>query len=81
MNAITRAVQTSLANSPVSLRELGRRIGISHVQLARIASGDRNATAAVAEAVARGLEAIADESAKAASRVRRSLTKNQREAE
>lgn len=79
MNAITRAVQHSLANSPVSLRELARRIGISHVQLARIASGDRNATPAVARAVADGLDTIATEAMTASKRVRRSLTNQERE--
>lgn len=73
MNALTRNVQISLAESPVSLRELSRRCRVSHVQLARIVSGERNATEAVAVAVADALEAIAKESAKAAVRVRRSL--------
>jgi transcriptional regulator with XRE-family HTH domain len=81
MNAITRSVQQSLANAPVSLRELARRTGTSHVQLARIVSGERNATEAVARAVADALDAIATESAKEATRVRRSLTIHQRDAE
>ena len=79
MNALTRAVQQSLTNAPVSLRELARRTGISHVQLARIVSGERNATEAVARAVATALDLIAVESAKQAKRVRRSLTNHQRE--
>lgn len=73
MNALTRATQHSLANAPVSLRELGRRTGISHVQLARIVAGERNATEGVAIAVVDALNAIADEAAAAAQRVRRSL--------
>lgn len=81
MNAITRTVQQALANAPVSLRELARRTGISHVQLARVVSGERNATAAVAEAVADALEAIAGEATKEAKCVRRSLTKHRRVAE
>jgi transcriptional regulator with XRE-family HTH domain len=81
MNAVTRNVQLSLADSPVSLRELARRCGVSHVQLARIVSGDRNATEAVAVAIADALDAIAKESAKAAFRVRRSLTTHLRDVE
>jgi transcriptional regulator with XRE-family HTH domain len=73
MNAVTRAVQRSLAKAPVSLRELARRTGISHVQLARIVTGERNATPAVAQAVADGLDAIATEASAGAARVRRSL--------
>ena len=80
MNAVTRAVRESLAQAPVSLREIARRAGISHVLLARIVAGERNATAVVADAVTTALEAIAAESAKAAARVRRSLTTHGRKA-
>jgi transcriptional regulator with XRE-family HTH domain len=81
MNAITRAVQQALANAPVSLRELARRTGISHVQLARVVAGERNATEAVATAVAGALDAIATEAAKESKRVRRSLSNHRRDAE
>ena len=80
MNALTRAVQRSLSRAPVSLREIARRTGISHVQLARLVSGERNATDAAARAVADALDAIASESAEEAKRVRRSLTSHRREA-
>ena len=78
MNALTRKVQLSLGESPVSLRELARRSRVSHVLLARIVSGERNATEVVATAIADALAAIAKESAKAAARVRRSLTTHRR---
>ncbi len=81
MNALTRTVQQALASAPVSLRELARRTGISHVQLARIVSGERNATEAVAEAVADALDAIATAAAKESKRVQRSLTNHRRNAE
>lgn len=81
MNALTRTVQHALANAPVSFRELARRTGISHVQLARIVSGERNATEAVAQAVADALDAIADEAVTEAKRVRRSLNPQRRNAE
>lgn len=80
MNALTRAVQHSLANAPVSLRELARRTGVSHVQLARIVAGERNATETVAVAVADALNAIAAEAVTEAKHVRRSLTNHRREA-
>lgn len=78
MNAVTRAVRQSLAQAPVSLREVARRAGISHVQLSRIVSGERNATPAVARAVVKAFDAIATESSNAAARVRRSLTTHER---
>ena len=81
MNALTRAVRDALVNAPVSLREIARRTGISHVQLARIVSGHRNATQDVASAVADALDTIATESAKESKRVRRSLTNHRRDAE
>lgn len=79
MNALTRAVQQSLTGAPVSLRELARRTGISHVHLARLVSGERNATEAVARALADALDTIAIEAAKEAKRVRRSLTTHHKE--
>jgi transcriptional regulator with XRE-family HTH domain len=81
MNVLTRTVQQALANAPVSLRELARRTGISHVQLARVVSGERNATQAVAAAIAEALEGIATEAATESKRVRRSITNHQRNAE
>ena len=78
MNAVTAAVRRTLANAPVSLRELGRRSGISHAQLARIVAGQRNATPVVARAVADALDTIAAEALKAAALVRRSLTTHHR---
>lgn len=78
MNAVTRAVCHALTDAPVSLREIGRRAGVSHAQLARIVAGQRNATPAVARAVADALDAIGAECARGADRVRRSLTTHQR---
>ena len=74
MNVITRAVRHALANAPVSLREIGRRARVSHAQLARIVAGERNATPAVARAVAEALDEISTECVACAARVRRSLT-------
>lgn len=78
MNAVTRALRHALADAPVSLRELGRRAGVSHAQLARIVAGQRNATPAVARAVADALDAIGAECVAGVARVRRSLTIHQR---
>lgn len=74
MDALTRAVRQSIMRMPVSLRELARRSGTSHVHLSRIVSGERRATAASARAIAEALDAIAAEAARAAARVRRPLT-------
>ncbi len=73
MNAVTRTMQRILADSPVSLREIARRCGVSHVQLARIVNGERNATPAVAAAVATALETLGADCTARAKRVRRSL--------
>jgi transcriptional regulator with XRE-family HTH domain len=78
MNAVTRTVRDALAAAPVSLREIGRRAGVSHAQLARIVAGQRPATAAVAQAVAATLATVGAECDKAAARVRRSLTTHHR---
>ena len=80
MNDVTRTVRRVLSGAPVSLRELGRRAQISHAQLARIVVGQRNATLAVAHAVADALDAISAESATAAARIRHSLTTHHRRA-
>jgi transcriptional regulator with XRE-family HTH domain len=78
MNALTQAVRHALANAPVSLREVGRRAGVSHAQLARIVGGERNATPAVARAVADALDEIGAECVAGVVRVRRSITTHKR---
>lgn len=75
MNVVSRAVRAALLDSPSSLREVGRRAGVSHAQLARIVSGERPATPLIAEKVATALKEIAAESLQSAARIRRSLTK------
>jgi transcriptional regulator with XRE-family HTH domain len=78
MNATTRVVRDAITSAPVTIRELSRRCGVSHAQLARIVAGERSATPFVALAVARGLEAIASEAASGARRIQRSLTSHNR---
>ncbi len=53
----------------MSLRELSRQVGVSHVHLARIVHGERNATPEQAAAIAKALEAIGADCAKRAARV------------
>jgi transcriptional regulator with XRE-family HTH domain len=79
MDSLTRALKGVLASAPVSLREIGRRAGISHAQLARIVAGERVATPAVAEAVARALTEVGKECAAGSGRVRRSLPRSRRD--
>lgn len=78
MDSVTNAVRLALAAAPVSLREIARRAGISHAQLARIVAGERRATRGVAQATADALDAIGLECSGGAARVRRSLTINGR---
>ena len=56
MDRLTAAVRKALDNAPGTLRALARATGVSHAQLHRIARGERNATPAVAAAVADALE-------------------------
>lgn len=55
-NALTRAVQRALAGAPCSVATLARAAGVPQSTLARIQAGERNATPAVARAVARALD-------------------------
>lgn len=55
-NVLTRAVQRALAGAPCSVATLARAAGVPQSTLARIQSGERNATPAVARAVARALD-------------------------
>jgi hypothetical protein len=69
MTRLSRVVRRALSDAPVSLREIARRAGVSHVQLARIVTGARPATPTVAAAVARALEGIGADCAKRAARL------------
>lgn len=71
---LTKAVRAALAASPLSIRDLARRAGISKSHLARFASGERRVTPEAAEAVLSALEAVGAECAAQAARVRRALT-------
>ncbi len=76
MNVLTRTVRAALADAPVSLRALARGSGVSHVQLARIVNGERNATPAVATAVAAALDAVGADCVTRAARVRRLIKRH-----
>ena len=55
-NVLTTAVQRALAQAPCSVATLARAAGVPQSTLARIQTGDRQATPAVARAVARALD-------------------------
>jgi plasmid maintenance system antidote protein VapI len=55
-DALTDAVARAIEHAPVTIRELAREAGVPDSTLVRIVSGERRATAAVAEEVARALE-------------------------
>lgn len=67
---LTNAVRKALAAAPISTNALAREAGVSQSLLARIQSGERAATPAVAEAVARVLEDWGAQCALAARRIR-----------
>jgi len=56
-DALSTAVRRALREAPCSTRALAKEAGVPHSTLVRIAAGTRNATPAVAEALARALRA------------------------
>jgi len=74
MDPLTRAVQLALLNAPVSLRQLSRRTGLSHVLLSRIVAGKRRATWPVAQAMAQALHEVSFVCDKEEERLRKALT-------
>jgi predicted transcriptional regulator len=52
---LTGAVRRALEDAPCSVRALAKQAGVPHSTLVRIGDGSREATPAVAEAVARAL--------------------------
>ena len=57
IDPLTRAVHRALDEAPCSTRALAVQAGVPHSTLVRIAAGERNATPAVAVALARALRA------------------------
>lgn len=55
IDVLTAAVRRALREAPCSTRALAKEAGIPHSTLVRITGGTRNATPAVAEALARAL--------------------------
>jgi len=75
MTRVTSAVRQAVAAAPCSLRALARAAKVPHSTLVAILSGKREATAAVASAVAAGLEGWSLKCVVAATKVRRALKK------
>ena len=75
MTALTRAVQAALAKAPCSARALAEAAGVPQPVLWRIQAGEREATPAVARAVAGGLARWSTECRSAAARIERQLAK------
>jgi len=55
-DVLTNAVQRALAQAPCAVATLARAAGVPQSTLARIQAGERQATPAVARAVARALD-------------------------
>lgn len=70
---LVKAVQAALRASPVTLRELARRAGLSPSLTAYMKRGKRAATPAVAARLASALEGLAKEAAEGAKAIRRAL--------
>ncbi len=72
-HALTRAVKYAIATAPCSVRALAIAADVPQSTLARIESGERQATEDVATKVAVALEGWSGDCTKAAVRVRRQL--------
>ncbi len=70
---LTRAVQAAIAKAPCSVRALAIAAGVPQSTLARIESGERQATDDVARKVVAALEGWGRDCTKAAHRVQRHL--------
>ena len=70
---LSDAVRDALKGSPASLRALAREAGVPVSTLSRIQSGERDATEAVASAVADALTRWGDSCQDASSRIRKTL--------
>ena len=70
-HALTDAVKRAIERAPCSVATLARTAGVPQSTLARIHAGERNATPAVARAVARALDQWSVTCARLADGVRR----------
>ena len=57
VDSLTRALRRALRDAPCSARELAREARVPHSTLVRVLAGARNATPAVAAAIAQALRA------------------------
>lgn len=78
MDRLTRAVANGIKAARLSLRLLARHADVSHVQLFRIMRGERRATPAIADKVAKALRQYSKSLAKAAARIRQTETRSKR---
>jgi predicted transcriptional regulator len=78
MTSLTDAVRKAIAAAPGSVNALATRAGVSQSLLARIQSGDRTVTPAVAAKVAKALELWSGECARAARGIRQALRRGAR---
>ncbi len=70
---LTEIVARAIADAPCSLRALAREAGVPHSTLIRIVNGERDATPAVARAVAEALRRWSDQCAASAAGIERRL--------
>ena len=78
MDRLTQAVANGIKAARLSLRLLARHAGVSHVQLFRIMRGERRATPAIADKVAKALRRYSKSLTKAAARIRQTATRSKR---
>ncbi len=71
--ALTEIVARAVEDAPCSLRALAREAGVPHSTLIRIVNGERDATPAVARAVAEALRRWSDQCAASAAGIERRL--------
>ena len=74
---LTRTVQFAIRQAPCSVKALADAAGVPQSTLARIMSGERNATVAVAESLAGALRGWGRDCTKAAEQISRAIGENQ----
>lgn len=77
-DTLTRAVATALDGAPLSLRDIARRTGATHVKLLRVSRGENAAAPMLAEAVAKALATVGQDCTKRAQRLRGALSSSRR---
>lgn len=74
--SLTNVLAAAIERAPCSIREMARRVGISHVHLAAVLNGTQRPTPRIAVGVAKALEEMSAQATTDALRIRAELSKD-----